>query len=248
MERRFLGFGIAASSALVAIAAVAYSSQIETPIELSRTIYNTNFAGQRGVQAEISLDKQFLQIEQIYTIDQNSAEIPQALWFTFDQMVKNYPTPQYVLSKVEKLRPIIASSANEKSLLQFAVESIFKSQRELGVTLTDKELDQFLELIVDSQVGQTRLAALQAMIFGLSEIKSGDAWLSHVEETLLKAPLSEDQIQTIHTAIIENSPNGLGGNIQSAHILTYRKTQLRKMLSPLSGRRPVVAESPNTGF
>lgn len=247
MERRFLGFGIAASSALVALGAVAYSSQIVTPLELSRSIYNTNFAEQKGFVAETSLEKQFRQIERIYSIDQNSTELPQALWFTFDQMVKNYPTPQYVLAKVDQLRPIISKSANEKSLLQFAVESIFKSQRELGVVLNDEELDQVLSLIIESQIGQTRQTALQAMIFGLSEIRSDRNWLAHVQETLLKAPFSQEQVQTIHAAIGESSPNGLNASDQSAHVLTYRKIQMRKMVSPLSGRRPVLAESPETG-
>jgi len=216
-------------------------------MELSRTIYNTNFSGQRGIEAENSLNQQFHQIERIYSLDQNSTELPQALWFTFDQMVKNYPTPQYVLFKVEKLRPILASSANEKSLLQFAVESIFKSQRELGVVLSDKELDQFLALIIDSQTGQMRHTALQAMVYGLSEIKSGDAWLNHVEETLVKAPFSQEQIQSVQSAIADNSPNGLKGNGLSAHVLTYRRTEMRKLLSPLAGRRPVLAEAPETG-
>ncbi|QYK52729.1 MAG: hypothetical protein KF824_10740 [Fimbriimonadaceae bacterium] len=240
MERRFLGFGIAAVSLGVALATVAYSSHFESPGQIIDEVHAVAFHGQRGKAAETKLDAQFARIERIFKANPEAAEVSQSLWYTFDQVVNNYPSPGFILNSVQRLKPIISTASNKQSILKFAIQGVITSQRELAMPLTDSQLDQLLTLMVESQIDQTSTLPLQAMIYGISEVRSDKKALTQINKRLTTAQLSPAQHKAVEAVFSELQPSKMEN--QYAHVITYQKVEMRKYLSPMFGRRPVAAQ------
>lgn len=236
MERRFLGFGIAAASLAVAIAAVAQSSTAPTEAKYASAIYSSKIAGKTGAEAEAELRIQFGNLKKLATYSPTSTKVADSATYLFDQMVKAKVSPSFVLESVEDLRPTLDHLYCKKALLVYAVVAVLDSLKTNRVELTDEQREQLIELNIESQLGQNDTENLRAMVLGLTRVDSDPKWIENVGMKMSRSPLSNQQKRVAGQALECFQPNGGTRRNYYAHIGTYVQNTAKIRLNTFQRR------------